>query len=66
MKKFKPEDFLSAISVYKINVLFVVPPIVLFLAKTPLLEKYDISSLVDIYCSAAPLKPEIQKVAEKR
>lgn len=66
MKKFKPQDFLSTISAYKVNVLFVVPSMVLFLAKTPLLENYDVSSLLDIYCGAAPLSTEIQALAEKR
>lgn len=66
MKKFKPEDYLATIDIYKVNTLFVVPSIVFFLAKTPLLEKYDLSSIIDIYCGAAPLNPEIQNLAENR
>lgn len=65
-KKFRPESFVSAITTYKINVLFLVPPMVLFLAKTPLLEKYDLSSLTDIFCGAAPLSTELQSIVEKR
>lgn len=66
MTKFKPETFLATISSYKVNVLFLVPPIALFLAKSPLLEKYDTSSLMDIYCGAAPLCTELQSLAERR
>lgn len=66
MQRFKPQDFLSTISAYKVNALFVVPSMVHFLAKTPLLDKYDLSSLHDIYCGAAPLNPEIQAIAEER
>lgn len=66
MKKFKPQDYLATISAYKINIIFVVPSMVLFLAKTPLLDKYDISSLTDIYCAAAPLNTDIQSLTENR
>lgn len=66
MKKFKPQDFLATISTYKINTLFVVPPMVLFLARTPLLDNYDVSSLSTIFCGAAPLSTEIQSIVEKK
>lgn len=66
MKKFKPQDFLASIDTYKINTLFLVPSMVLFLAKTPLLENYNISCLANIFCGAAPLSPEIEEIIEKR
>lgn len=32
----------------------IVPPLALFLLKSPLVDKYDLSSLKDIGCGAAP------------
>lgn len=31
-----------------------VPPLMLFLAKSPLVDRYDLSSIKDIMCGAAP------------
>lgn len=39
----------------------IVPPIALFLLKSPLVDKYDLSSLQDIGCGAAPLGSEMSK-----
>lgn len=46
--------------------MFAVPPLVLFLAKSPLTDKYDLSSLDTIYSGAAPLSQEIQNEVGKR
>jgi acyl-CoA synthetase (AMP-forming)/AMP-acid ligase II len=43
-----------------------VPPIVLFLAKSPIVEKYDLSSLLVISSGAAPLGSEICEEVKKR
>jgi 4-coumarate--CoA ligase len=48
------ENFLKTIQKYKTTFAFVVPPIVLGLAKDPLLEKYDISSMKMMNSGAAP------------
>lgn len=45
LKSFEPELFLASIQKYRIKVLKVVPPMVLFLAKSPLVDKYDLSSV---------------------
>ncbi|KAJ8928179.1 hypothetical protein NQ314_019241 [Rhamnusium bicolor] len=54
LDRFKPEVFLECIQNYKISKLVIVPPIAVFLAKSPLVDKYDITSLEDILCGAAP------------
>ena len=36
-----------------------VPPIVLFMAKSPLVKKYDLSSIKFAACGAAPLPPDV-------
>ena len=66
LPKFDPEMFLAAIQDQRINTLHAVPPILLFLAKHPIVDKFDLSSLKDIMSGAAPLGGEIvQAVREK-
>ena len=43
-----------------------VPPIVLGLAKNPVIDNYDFSGMDMIICAAAPLKPELEKEAAAR
>ncbi|KAJ8962647.1 hypothetical protein NQ318_001040 [Aromia moschata] len=66
LDKFKPEIFLEAIQQHRISKLFLVPPLVLFLAKSPLVDNYDLSSVKDIVSGAAPLGDEIQNMVSKR
>lgn len=54
------------IIIFKITVLFVVPPLMVFLAKNNLVDKYDLSSLNVIICGAAPLSKDIQIEVSKR
>ena len=50
--------FLSYIERYDITKLFLVPPIVLRLVKDSLTLNYDLSSLEQITCGAAPLRSD--------
>jgi acyl-coenzyme A synthetase/AMP-(fatty) acid ligase len=43
-----------------------VPPLVVFLAKADIVDKYDLSSLQRIYCGAAPLSEETETLVKKR
>ncbi|PGH11413.1 hypothetical protein AJ79_04914 [Helicocarpus griseus UAMH5409] len=64
MKEFHFEDFLRAIQAYKITNLQVAPPILVMLNKRPETTKYDLTSVTDVLCGAAPLSSELQnKVA---
>lgn len=45
LPKFENETFLRCIQDYKISNVSVVPPIMVFLAKSPMIEMYDLSSL---------------------
>ncbi|CAI6334839.1 unnamed protein product [Periconia digitata] len=60
MKQFHYEEFLEAIQAYKVTHLQVAPPIMLMLSKRPETVKYDLSSVTDILCGAAPLSKELQ------
>jgi 4-coumarate--CoA ligase len=43
-----------------------VPPLIVFLGKHPLVSEYNLSSLRQIWCSAAPLSREVQETANRR
>jgi acyl-CoA synthetase (AMP-forming)/AMP-acid ligase II len=66
MAKFVYEDFLKYIQKYKITTLQLVPPVLIMLAKRPETSKYDISSLNQILCGAAPLKSDLQNEIMER
>ena len=59
MKGFDFEKMLQYVQKYRINFITAVPPIVVALAKHPVVKKYDISSVESIACGAAPLSKEI-------
>jgi len=44
----------------------IVPPIVLFLAKHPLVDKYDLSSVEEVTCGAAPMGEGLEEALIKR
>ncbi|KAJ0173593.1 hypothetical protein K1T71_010742 [Dendrolimus kikuchii] len=64
--RFDEEQFLETIQNYKINMMTIVPPLAVFLAKHPLVLKYDLTSLVEVWCGAAPLSTETQKAVSER
>ncbi|HSY48712.1 MAG TPA: 4-coumarate--CoA ligase family protein [Thermoanaerobaculia bacterium] len=55
MPRFDLEQCLATIEKYRVTFANVVPPIVLALAKSPLVDKYDLSSLRTLFSGAAPL-----------
>lgn len=66
MRSFVFEDFLKYIQKYKITHLQTVPPIIVLLAKRPETSKYDLSSVQNIICGAAPLSRELQNEVSSR
>jgi acyl-CoA synthetase (AMP-forming)/AMP-acid ligase II len=63
LPRFDLEQFLRTLQDYEINIVPVVPPIVLALARTPLLDRFDLSKLETLYCGAAPLSVEVASEA---
>lgn len=66
LKKFEEKLFLESIEKYRCAVAFLVPPLMIFLSKNTLVDKYDLSSLRLITCGAAPLSKETEDVVRKR
>ncbi|CAI5452711.1 unnamed protein product [Caenorhabditis angaria] len=66
MSHFEPNNFLTAVQNYKIRILCLVPPIMVFLAKHPICAKYDLSSVQMIMAGAAPAgKDLIEELMKK-
>jgi acyl-CoA synthetase (AMP-forming)/AMP-acid ligase II len=66
LPRFELEEFLRVLQDFEINIVPVVPPIVLSLAQTPLIERFDLSKLEIMHCGAAPLSLEVAEAACKR
>lgn len=64
----KPSRFqsMNLFQKHKINTAFIVPPLMVFLSKSALVNKYDLSSLKVIWCGAAPLSKEVQDAVRER
>lgn len=59
LPRFDLEQFLQTLQDHKVTYAHLVPPIVLALAKHPLVDKYDLSALRGINSGAAPLSEEL-------
>ncbi|KAH7701541.1 CBN-ACS-14 protein [Aphelenchoides avenae] len=66
MAKFDPDLYCRTIQDYKIRLLFVAPSTITFLAKSPILAKYDLSSVQFVCSAGTPVSKELCEAAAKR
>ena len=66
MPRFDLEQFLTLVQEHKVTRSYVVPPIVLALAKHPLVDTFDTSSLKQVVSGAAPLGADLAAAARER
>jgi len=66
LPRFDLEQFLSVHQEYGVTRSFVAPPIVVALAKHPLVDSYDMSKLEQVFSGAAPLSAELALEAGRR
>jgi 4-coumarate--CoA ligase len=66
MSRFDLEQSLELTQRYHVTRFYAVPPVVLALAKHPLVDQYDLSSVIQIFSGAAPLGAELAADASKR
>ncbi|MFJ7768966.1 4-coumarate--CoA ligase family protein [Streptomyces sp. NPDC097107] len=66
LPRFDLQQFLAAIQNHRVTGLYVAPPIVLALAKHPLVADYDLSSLKYIVSAAAPLDAKLAAACSRR
>lgn len=65
MARFDLEKILNAVEKYKVTHLWVVPPVILALAKNSVVKKYNLSSLKHIGSGAAPLGKDLMEECAK-
>jgi acyl-CoA synthetase (AMP-forming)/AMP-acid ligase II len=66
MPRFDLERFLTILQDYRVTRAFLVPPIVLALAKHPLVDRFDLSALRFINSGGAPLGAELEEACGRR
>ncbi|MCU1509067.1 MAG: AMP-dependent synthetase [Glaciihabitans sp.] len=66
MPKFELPEFLRIISEYRCTWVFIAPPIAVALAKHPLVDEFDLSSVEVVFSGAAPLDAELAGAVARR
>lgn len=66
MAAFDMVKFLELIQNYKVTRALAVPPIIIGLAKHPIVDNYDLSSLEMLMSGAAPLGSDVQQACQQR
>ncbi len=66
MPRFDLEQFLTIMQDRRVTRAFLVPPIMLALAKHPLVDRFDLSALRLVVSGAAPLSAELEEACGKR
>lgn len=66
MARFEPEPFLQALQDHKVTFAYLVPPIILFLSKSPIVDNYDLSSVKTLESAAAPLTLDLIEAVWQR
>ncbi len=66
LPRFELETFLGALQEHRVTYLHLVPPILLALAKHPIVDQYDLSSLDAINSGAAPMAEGLALAVEER
>ncbi|KAI4267648.1 MAG: hypothetical protein L6R38_008154 [Xanthoria sp. 2 TBL-2021] len=67
LPKFELHSYLNAIQRFKINMLYLVPPIIITMAKNKMIcDKYNLHSVRGVFTGAAPLGEETAEELQKR
>ena len=66
MPKFDLVEFLTNIQTYQCTYLYIAPPIAVALAKHPIVDQFDISSVHTVFSGAAPLDGDTAELAGRR
>jgi len=66
MERFDPVLYLKLHEQHQINFSYMAPPLVNFLVKQPIVDKYDLKKLKNIFCAAAPLGQELGSLIKEK
>ena len=56
----------STVGLIQVTIAPLVPPLLLFLAKHPMVDNYKLSTLVDVLCGGAPVGEELMRALKRR
>lgn len=65
LPRFEERAFMESVQKYKITWCLVVPPVLITLRQSKLVDRYDLSSLKGMMSAAAPLGDDLAKSVEK-
>lgn len=66
MPRFEMESFLELVERYRATRLYLVPPVIIGLAKSPQVDRFDLSSVQSIMVGAAPLDAALAESCAQR
>ncbi|CAB3240784.1 unnamed protein product [Arctia plantaginis] len=66
LSKFREEQYLQCIATHKAGLLLVVPPLVVMLTKSSIIQNYDTTSVELMYCGGAPLDLAVMLETKRR
>lgn len=66
LPRFDLEGFLRAIQNHKMRQIYIAPPVAVALAKHPMVDQYDLSSVGQIFSGAAPLGADVAEAVARR
>jgi len=66
MPRFELEEYLTLAQEHGVTLAHLVPPIVLALTQSPLVEQYDLSRIKTIFSGAAPLGEDLTRACQER
>ncbi|XP_022808061.1 4-coumarate--CoA ligase 1-like [Stylophora pistillata] len=66
LQRFEPEPFLKTMQDQKVTNAPIVPPIILFLAKHPMVDKFDLTSVEEVTSGAAPMGKGLEEALIER
>ncbi|MGA5822272.1 4-coumarate--CoA ligase family protein [Kitasatospora sp. NPDC094028] len=66
LPRFDLEQFCRTVEEQRVQGLVIAPPIALALAKHPVVDRFDLSSVEYLLCAAAPLDPELADACARR
>ncbi|MDE3075067.1 MAG: AMP-binding protein, partial [Chloroflexota bacterium] len=61
MRRYDLRKFLQSVQDYRISSAFLTPPVLVDLAKNPVVHEFNVSSLRSILCAAAPLGKDVEQ-----
>ena len=66
LPKFDPRKYLHCIEKYQVTIAHCVPTLMVFLAKSPMIDEFNLQSLKLITCGASVLSKELEEAVHKR